>query len=257
MIRWVFLDVGNILLDEDPLSFVNFRVHVEAVRLVRPDLTFEDLLLEREARALAGSAWPLFEVISSYLDEQSCLDAWHVAESEIRGNYAALSPTIAGAQGLLDALAPRFRLALIANQGPECRRWLDELGWLGRFEVIALSEEEGTAKPDPALFRKALERAGVEPGEAIMVGDRLDNDIAPALALGMKTAWVRWARRLAKGWEPHTPESVSYLRSLERIAAGLADRPRDFEPSIAVNDLTELIPSLLKLDSGSGRACPG
>jgi HAD superfamily hydrolase (TIGR01509 family) len=244
MIRWVFLDVGNILLDEDPLTFVNFRVHVEAVRRVRPELTFASLLHEREQQALAGSAWPLYEVVSQYLDDQGCIDAWHAAEAEIRGNYASLSPPIAGAEALLEALAPRFRLGLIANQGPECRRWLEKLGWLGRFDVVALSEEEGVAKPDPRLFRRALELAGVAPSESIMVGDRLDNDIAPADALGMKTAWVRWPSRGAKGWMPETAEETAYMESLERIAAHVAKRPRDFEPSIVADDLLEIIGKL-------------
>jgi FMN phosphatase YigB (HAD superfamily) len=248
MIRWVFLDVGNILLDEDPLTFVNFRVHVEAVQKVRPDLSFESLLQEREQRALKGSAWPLYEVVSQYLDEQGCLDAWHAAEAEIRPNYARLSPPIAGAEALLDAIAPQFPLGLIANQGPECRGWLDQLGWLDRFEVVALSEELGVAKPDSALFRKALDRANAKPAEAIMIGDRLDNDIAPAHALGMKTAWVRWPSRLAKGWTRETGEKVAYLRSLERIAAELAGRPRDFEPAISVDNLQELIPAILAVD---------
>ncbi len=244
MIRWAFLDVGNILLDEDPLTFVNFRVHVEAVRKVRPDLSFDRILLEREERALAGSKWPLYEVVSQYLDDQGCLEAWKLAEVEIRGHYAELSPPIVGAKGLLDALTSHFRLGLIANQGPECRRWLDELGWLDRFEVVALSEEEGVAKPNPELFRKALERAGVEPGESLMIGDRLDNDIAPADALGMKTAWVRWPSRVAKGWTPDTAEQAAYLESLERVAAESARRPRDFEPSIVADDLSEIISAL-------------
>jgi HAD superfamily hydrolase (TIGR01509 family) len=250
MIRWVFLDVGNILLDEDPLTFVNFEIHVEAVRRVRPDLTFESLLLEREQRALAGSAWPLYDVVSQYLDEQGCIDAWNAASTEIRGRYAELSPPIVGAEALLEALAPRFRLGLIANQGPECRRWLEELGWLKRFEVVALSEQEGVAKPDPRLFQIALERAGVEPGETIMVGDRLDNDIAPALALGMKTAWVRWPRRYLKGWQPRSALEMAYLRSLQKVAAKLADQPRDFEPTVVVDTLQELIPSLLRMAEG-------
>jgi FMN phosphatase YigB (HAD superfamily) len=249
MIRWAFLDVGNILLDEDPLTFVNFRVHVEAVRQVRPDLTFEGLLLEREGRAIAGSNWPLYEVVSQYLDDPACLEAWRAAELQIRGDYAKLSPPIAGAEGLMDALAGRFRLGLIANQGVECRGWLDQLGWLDRFEVVALSEEVGTAKPDPMLFRNALERAGVEPAEALMIGDRLDNDIAPACVLGMKTAWVRWPKRLDKGWTPDSPEAKAYVQSLERVGRELAGRPREFEPSLSADDLGSLIAELPGLDA--------
>jgi len=53
------------------------------------------------------------------------------------------------------------------------------------------SAEAGCAKPDPKIFTAALEKAGCEPEEAIMIGDRIDNDIIPAKKLGMKTVWVR------------------------------------------------------------------
>lgn len=247
MIRWVFLDVGNVLLDEDPLTFHNFRAHVEAVRTARPDRTFAGLLLEREERASSGSKWPLHEVVSRYLDEAGCLEAWRTSGREVRARYDALSPPVAGAENLLRDLAPRFRLGLIANQGPECRRWLDRLGWLDRFAVVALSEEEGVAKPDPALFLRALGRAGVAPEEAVMVGDRLDNDVEPAARLGMATVHVRWPRRAAKGWSPEGPEEAAYLRSLESVAGQPGARPVGVVPDRAVDDLGGVLPAILGL----------
>ena len=41
------------------------------------------------------------------------------------------------------------------------------------------------------IFKKAFELAGCQPYNSVMVGDRLDNDIRPAKALGMRTVWVR------------------------------------------------------------------
>jgi FMN phosphatase YigB (HAD superfamily) len=46
-------------------------------------------------------------------------------------------------------------------------------------------------KPDPALFRRALDRAGCAPEDAVMIGDRTDNDVAPAKSLGMQTVLIR------------------------------------------------------------------
>ncbi len=247
MIRWVFLDVGNVLLDEDPLTFRVFQIHVEAVRAALPDLSFGRILAEREARALAGSRWPLYEVVSRYLDDRACLAVWDAADREVRARFEELSPAIPGAQALLGDLAARFRLGLIANQGPDCRRRLDRLGWLGRFEVVALSEEEGIHKPDPALFRLALERAGVAPSDSVMIGDRLDNDVGPAAGLGMATVWIRWPHRTAKGWSPEEPEAAAYLGSLERIAAESADRPGGPAPSLAVDGLRGWVPALAGL----------
>jgi 5'-nucleotidase len=239
-IRWAFLDVGNVLLDEDPLSFFVFRRHVAAIRHARPDRTFAGLLAQREARALAGSRWPVFDVISEYLDPAEVAKVWVSADRDARASYGELTPPIAGAADLIDQLSMCYRLGLIANQPREARARLAELGWLGRFEVVALSEEEGLAKPDAGLFRRALERAGAEPSECVMIGDRLDNDVAPAAALGMATALVRWPVRSEKGWGPSEPESRNYLRSLERVAVEI-ERRSATRPTVDVGGLAGLV----------------
>ena len=57
--------------------------------------------------------------------------------------------------------------------------------------MIVASAEIGYAKPDKEIFEKAFELAGCTAEESVMVGDRLDNDIIPAKALGMKTVWIK------------------------------------------------------------------
>ena len=53
------------------------------------------------------------------------------------------------------------------------------------------SAEEGVAKPEKEIFLRALSRAECLPENAVMIGDRIDNDIEPANKLGMKTIWVK------------------------------------------------------------------
>ncbi|MBF0107621.1 MAG: HAD-IA family hydrolase [Magnetococcales bacterium] len=48
----------------------------------------------------------------------------------------------------------------------------------------------GCSKPDLQLYRKALSHTGIDPRDAVMIGDTYENDIAPARKLGMKTIWV-------------------------------------------------------------------
>lgn len=59
------------------------------------------------------------------------------------------------------------------------------------FDVVAASAEIGYSKSDKEIFEKAFELAGCTAKESAMVGDRLDNDIIPAKAIGMKTIWVK------------------------------------------------------------------
>ena len=53
------------------------------------------------------------------------------------------------------------------------------------FDVRVISGVEGVEKPDPRIFRMALERAGVEPKESVYVGDNVGFDVEPAAEVGM------------------------------------------------------------------------
>lgn len=48
------------------------------------------------------------------------------------------------------------------------------------IDLVIASAEEGVSKPNPKIFEIALQRAQCEANKAIMIGDRIDNDIVPA-----------------------------------------------------------------------------
>jgi FMN phosphatase YigB (HAD superfamily) len=57
---------------------------------------------------------------------------------------------------------------------------------------MAMSDELGVAKPDAAFFARVLQlTGGAEPGHVAYAGDRIDNDVVPAAAAGMRAIWVR------------------------------------------------------------------
>ena len=58
-------------------------------------------------------------------------------------------------------------------------------------DMIATSDDWNTAKPDPAFFREVIGAAPCDAGQIVYVGDRLDNDLRPAKAAGMRTAFIR------------------------------------------------------------------
>jgi FMN phosphatase YigB (HAD superfamily) len=58
-------------------------------------------------------------------------------------------------------------------------------------DLIASSAGWGVSKPDPKFFDKVIEVAGEVPGSIAYVGDRLDNDVLPTLAAGMKSVFLR------------------------------------------------------------------
>jgi putative hydrolase of the HAD superfamily len=86
----------------------------------------------------------------------------------------------------LDELAGRgVTLGLVSNFEP----WLDEVlalqGIADRFAAVAISGRLGVAKPDPRIFKAALDEAGADPGATVHVGDQPVNDVAGALAAGI------------------------------------------------------------------------
>ncbi len=95
------------------------------------------------------------------------------------------------ARPALSRLAPHFKLYIAANQGNSARVWLEREGAAHLFSGIYLSESIGILKPDPEFFRLIVLNEGLNPARTLMVGDDLENDVAPAQALGMKAAWIR------------------------------------------------------------------
>ncbi len=82
-----------------------------------------------------------------------------------------------------------YFVGVAGNQTARAGRYLRELNL--PCDVLATSDEWGAAKPDAGFFDKLVAVSGRERGEIAYVGDRLDNDIAPAARAGLVTVWVR------------------------------------------------------------------
>jgi putative hydrolase of the HAD superfamily len=89
-------------------------------------------------------------------------------------------------------------LGLAANQPATTLAVLDDLGLGRHFSHRQVSGTHGFHKPDVRLFLAACDDLGVAPEQCIMVGDRIDNDVAPARLLGMTTVLFRTGRHAAQ-----------------------------------------------------------
>jgi putative hydrolase of the HAD superfamily len=78
-----------------------------------------------------------------------------------------------------------LRLGVVSNSDGRVEEALRAAGLTGYFDVIVDSTHAGVEKPDPAIFRPALEALGVGPEEAVYVGDLYDVDVAGARAAGL------------------------------------------------------------------------
>ena len=104
------------------------------------------------------------------------------------GELERLYPDV---EEILKNLSQKFKLGIIANQVVGTQKRIDNWGIGKYFDVVVASVEAGCEKPDLKIFNMALKQAKCSPREAVMIGDRLDNDIIPAKKLGMNTVWVR------------------------------------------------------------------
>jgi putative hydrolase of the HAD superfamily len=117
----------------------------------------------------------------------------------LEAEHAAWAPArllASTTHALLESLRERgLKLGLVSNaiDPPELlHRDLADLGVAERLDVAVFSSEIGRRKPDPLIFRHALDALGVAPENALMVGDKVAIDIAGARALGMRTCQALW-----------------------------------------------------------------
>jgi putative hydrolase of the HAD superfamily len=247
--RAVFLDVGDTLLGvEHPetayqaaLARLELRFELEAIReatrvareaswaehrpgpqppdyavIAEEELAWRERLLRRLLAHLG---------VVERLEEarQAIWDCW------VGPDLFQRFPEVAD---ILDALrSGGYVVGAVSNWDPRLEQVIRNTGLREHFDFLVVSEVEGFAKPSPRLFRKALELAGVEPHEALHVGDNFACDVEGALGVGIQPAW------------------------LDRTGAG----ERDFAPTIpALDELPHLLAGLVPLRgqvvTGRGRA---
>ena len=116
---------------------------------------------------------------------------------------------------VLSRWASRYRLVAVTNGNADVARC-----GLGAFFVGAVSAHElGCAKPDPRMFHAACRLAGVEPAQALHVGDDPRLDVIAARDAGLHAAWLRRApfahRHPADACGGHAPAPFEDLHALD------------------------------------------
>lgn len=81
-------------------------------------------------------------------------------------------------------------LAVVSNWDERLPRVLEELDLARWFDAVVYSWEVGVEKPHPAIFERALAALGVEPHEALHVGDGMRDDVEGALGVGMEALFL-------------------------------------------------------------------
>ena len=177
-IRWIFFDIGYTLINEDDVWQKRFEEQAAADE--SQTLGFTPDAIRREVELSTISRKPQYRTFLQKYGLRFSAPYRH----ELEFPYPE-------ADSVLRILSSRYQLGIIANQTAGLKERLNSWGFLPYFSTIVSSWEWQIMKPDIRLFEAALAESECAATEAVMVGDRLDNDILPAKALGMHTVWIK------------------------------------------------------------------
>lgn len=132
---------------------------------------------------------------------------------------------------VLERLARKFRLAMITNGPADIQRQeLEKLQLSRFFDPILIEGEMKMGKPHPGVMAKLEELTDAHGNEVLMVGNSYKHDIAPAIAAGWQTVWIRRDTDVAPSSKTGKPEELPLGGNM---------------PDLIIGDLRELIEELL------------
>jgi len=192
-ISWVFFDIGSTLVDESKIYQRRISEAIEGSGVTYAEFYGAMVGFYKQNKKGDLEAIKLFGLKKT---------RWHSEDEMVYPQ----------AKNCLARLKQKYKIGIIANQPTGTMQRLRNMGLIDYIDLVLSSDEEGIAKPDLRIFRLALERAGCSADSAVMIGDRLDNDIAPAKRIGMKTIWVRqgFGGLSTPKSEAETPDFIVY-----------------------------------------------
>ena len=203
-LRGLLVDVGGTLVDDrtwippDRYRAERLRRMADALGGTQP--WFEEFVDHAfEGGVASPHEQRTAEAVAAFLVEHGLTPTEAQVEAICRANSVPLREAVQLEAHALDAMRRArgmgLRMAVCSNTlwrgDDDARRDMVELGFDGIFDAVVTSRSTGYEKPHPAIFQRCLAELRVAPGEAAIVGDRLDRDVAGARGVGMRAIWKR------------------------------------------------------------------
>jgi putative hydrolase of the HAD superfamily len=217
-----------ILFDLDDTLLDNLGATRRAVDALREHLELDVPVFEFRSRWFQSTERHFHRFIAGLVDFQGqrrarIRDALQTTVSDARADelFAVYQSTFEQSWRLFDDVLPcldalgHHRLGVVTNgNSAQQRRKLARLGIIERFACVVVSDECGWAKPDPRIFERACELAGIAAPDVIHVGDRDDVDVLGATRAGLRAAWLD---RHGAGVAERTSHDVARLTTLAEL----------------------------------------
>ncbi len=184
---WIFFDVGDTLVDESFPIEDSINQFVEQARRRGYGFGSEEVrqaVMDAHRRFVSFPMRDVMEQLIPTEEERSIIRSGMKYRKELEQPFPDAKP-------LLERLSAVCRIGVIANQSVGTAGRLETYGMLPYISAVFSSAEAGLSKPDPRFYELALRETQCLPSKAVMVGDRIDNDIIPAKEVGMHTIWVK------------------------------------------------------------------
>lgn len=235
----LFFDLGNVFVSDDPSAAYAYEALYRELaaqgRFSSPEEFFE--ARTQDARN-GGSLWSF---VKQFIPGEDFPAFQSRVRNEMYCQWPALSPEVPGMREAAEKLATKYRMGIIANQPTEVSALLEERQLRSLFDVVVISADVKMEKPHEGIFLHALELAGLPAESAVMIGDRIDNDIVPAKKLGMQTVWVRLGDA-GRGYVPTDEFRQHFARSLAQVnRSEIEPAGSHEEPEAVVRSAEELV----------------
>jgi putative hydrolase of the HAD superfamily len=185
--RYVALNPESISPEYNFFELMQVRVGIQFDYLVQHDALSEEILHTTLALISEGEM-PILENMHDLTGHFVDVIAGYCYDYARRCTNEAIP--------LLEHFCQTYELAIVSNFYGNLRSVLRDFGLIRYFPHIIDSAEVGVRKPDPEIFRIALNEMKLPAEEVTVVGDSYRKDIEPALSLGCKAIWVK-----GSGWE--------------------------------------------------------
>ena len=178
-------DIGGVLYSDDAFKRAIFSALNQLTTVSQTD--FDQVYLSHLKSQSGSLRSKLCEAFLGSLDKKSEL----MALTNGRWLFYDDDQYQDGRQCLIKLKQAGLKIGIIANQPRASADRLKADDLLQYIDFLGISAIVGFEKPDPAFFKLAIKELALPAQEIIHIGNRIDTDVNPAKALGMKTVWVR------------------------------------------------------------------
>jgi HAD superfamily hydrolase (TIGR01549 family) len=208
MIKNIFLDAGGVILNEEAFENASANIITDIIKCFNKNYSMADYWNDAQ-EAVYRYVPRVYDYIlyKNIVNKDDFKELKKKYKEELaKQNRFYLAD---GIEDFLRKYSQDYSIGVLGQYGSDFKKYLGEENILKYFAFSEIQDDYKITKPDTRYFEAILKRCNCKAEDSIMVGDRIDKDIIPAKAIGLKTIRVKVG--LHKTQEPRTPDEIPDL----------------------------------------------